>query len=431
MAVQVRVKLKNRLLPILVAILFVLTIIDSYPGWRLLLSGLGGAWLISYIWARSMAQNVRIRREMRFGWAQVGDQLEERFTLTNSHWIPCLWCEVIDHSDMPGYKSSRVTAVGGGERNRWRSLGLCTHRGIFTLGPTSLRMSDPLHVYGVEISESHSMSLMVTPPVVPLGTIEVAPGGRVGMGRPLANAPERTVSAAGVREYIPGDSMRWVHWRTTARRDDFYVRLFESTPAGDWWIILDVDNKVQTGAEPDSTEEHAVILAASLADRGLRLGRAVGLVAHGDPLIWLPPKDGDGQRWEILRSLAQLTPADQPLVNLITGIRPTLGRNTSVVIITPNVDGDWVRGLLPLIWAGAAPTVMLLDPQSYGATKSSLAILALLARWSIHRYMITPDTLNRSEARPGRQGHLDWRVSPSGRVVLAGQQSDLAWKELS
>ena len=47
------------------------------------------------------------------------------------------------------------------------------------------------------------LSLTVTPPVVPLGTIEVALGGRVGMGRPLANAPERTVSAAGVREYIP------------------------------------------------------------------------------------------------------------------------------------------------------------------------------------------------------------------------------------
>jgi uncharacterized protein (DUF58 family) len=203
MAVQVRVKLNNRLLPILVVILFVLTIIDSFSGWRLLLSGLGGAWLMSYIWAHSMAQNVRIRREMRFGWAQVGDQLEEMFTLTNSHWIPCLWCEVIDHSDMPGYNSHRVTAIGGGARNRWRSLGSCTRRGIFTLGPTSLRMSDPLHVYGVEISESHSMSLTVTPPVVPLGTIEVAPGGRVGMGRPLANAPERTVSAAVVREYIP------------------------------------------------------------------------------------------------------------------------------------------------------------------------------------------------------------------------------------
>ena len=69
---EVKIKRKSRLLPILVVILLVLAIIDDYQGWRFMLLGLGGMWLIAKLWARSMAKNLHLKREMRFGWAQVG-----------------------------------------------------------------------------------------------------------------------------------------------------------------------------------------------------------------------------------------------------------------------------------------------------------------------------------------------------------------------
>jgi uncharacterized protein (DUF58 family) len=279
-------------MPGLVGLLLVLHLAVPYRGWLILLVGLGGAWLASYLWARSLADGLRLVREMRFGWAQVGDRLEERFTLVNEGMLPGLWVEVVDHSTVPDYRVSRVSGVGGGSQSRWHTKGVCTRRGLFTLGPTTLRTGDPFGLYTVTLHHPDSATLMVTPPILSLPTIEVAPGGRTGEGRPRANAPERTVGAASVRDYVQGDSLRWIHWPTSARRDSLFVKLFDGTPAGDWWVFLDLDQSAQAGQGQASTEEHGVILAASLADRGLRSGRAVGLVTHGEELVWLPPQEG-------------------------------------------------------------------------------------------------------------------------------------------
>jgi hypothetical protein len=87
-------KLKARLLPFVVILLIIMQLIDPSRIWTSLLVGFGGAWLLAYFWARSLSKNIRMTREMRFGWAQVGDQLEERFTLVNSSSLPATWVEV-------------------------------------------------------------------------------------------------------------------------------------------------------------------------------------------------------------------------------------------------------------------------------------------------------------------------------------------------
>ncbi len=426
-----RLKLNSRLLPVLVGLLVLAQLIVPFRGWIILLVGLGGGWLISYLWVRSLAYSLRLTRETRFGWAQVGDRLEERFTLVNQGWAPAVWVEVIDHSTMPNYQVSRVTGVGGNSMNRWQTQSICQRRGLFTLGPTSLETGDPFGLYTVSLHYPNLATLTVTPPVVPLPTIEVAPGGRVGEGRPRANTLERTVSAATVREYVPGDTLNWIHWRTSAHRNSLFVRLFDSTPAGDWWIFLDLEQRVQAAQAEAATEEHGVILAASLADQGLRWGRAVGLVTHGDNLAWLPPQTGAGQRQEILRTLALVNPGPRPLAELLTRVRPTFGRQTSLILITPAASGDWIEALVPLLRRGAVATVLLLDPVTFGGIGEASGTLALLTNLGVTRYLITPDLLDRPEARPGQQGTWEWRIMPTGRAIPVRRPGDTPWRPLT
>jgi uncharacterized protein (DUF58 family) len=217
------------------------------------------------------------------------------------------------------------------------------------------------------------------------------------------------------------------------------VRLFDSTPASDWWICLDLDQHAQVGHGWDSTEEHGVMLAASLADRGLRAGRAVGLVTQGQELVWLPPQGGDGQRLSILRALALVTPGSRPLAEVLGRTRPGSGQCPSLVIITPAVHGNWVEALFPLLQRGVVPTILLLDPVSFGRSGDGAGelaqvvsgTLALLSDLGVARYVITRDLLDRSEARPGRQGQWEWRISPTGRAVPVHRPRDTVWKKLS
>lgn len=435
----------------LTSLVLVMQLIDPYKGWMILLVGLGLTWLISFLWTRSLARHLSLVREMRFGWAQVGDQLEERFTLVNEGWFPALWVEVKDRSELPGYKVSRATGVDGNSQNAWHTSGLCTRRGLFRLGPTDLRTGDPFGIYTASLHDPASTTLMVMPPIIPLPSIDVAPGGRTGEAHPRSNAPERTVSASSVREWIPGDSLRWIHWRTFARRDQPYVRVFDGTPAGDWWILLDMDRQVQAGQGWDSTTEHSIILAASLADRGLRMKRAVGLVANGKELVWLNPGEGKDHRWEILRSLALIESGDYTLAELLERVAPVIGQHASLVIITPNTQPGWIKPLLHLIRRGVVPTVLFLDPVSFEtqagrqpavddrlpATQTtasgppSTVVMSLLAGLGVSRHLIGRDLIDRPEARPGQEGQWEWKIMPTGRAIPVRRPADVTWKVLS
>ncbi len=427
-----RPQLNSRLLPFLVALLLTMQLIAPDRGWTILLAGLGGTWLLSYLWARSLARGLSLTREMRFGWAQVGDHLQERFTLLNRGPVPALWVEVIDHSTLPSYRANWVTAVGGNGSNRWYTKGVCIRRGLFSLGPTSLETADPFGLYTVRLHQPGWADLMVAPPVVPLPAVEVAPGGRAGQGRPRPHALERSVSVAGARDYHPGDSLRWIHWPTSARRDSLHVRLFDSTPAGDWWILVDANQGVQVGEGQNSTLEHGIILAASLADRGLRTGRAVGLITSGAELIWRAPQEGEAHRLEILRSLALLEPGERSLATVLGRLPSSLGRLVSMIIITPDVRADWVEALIPLVRRGVVPTLLLLDPGSFGAEAPNVGRLhSLLSRLGAAHATVTRDLLDRPEARPGRRGQWEWLSSATGRALPLRRPSDMSWRRLS
>ncbi len=431
METKSKLKIDGWLLPGLTILVLIVDLVTPYRGWRVLFAGLGLAWLISYLWARSLAQGLHLTREMRFGWAQVGDRMVERFTLENKGWAPAVWVEVRDESTMPDYQVSRSTGMPGRDAIRWHTEAECNRRGLFMLGPTRVETSDPFGIYSVTINYPATMPLLVLPPIVPLPSIEVAPGGRSGDGRPRANAVDRTVSAAAVREYQSGDSRRWIHWRTSARRDDLYVRLFDGTPAGDWWVILDMNHYVKVGKGANSTEEHGVVLAASLADRGIRMRRSVGLVAHGKELVWQRPEPGEGHRWELLRSLALITSGDRSLDEVLTRIRPSLGRRSSIIIITPSVDTAWVEALVPIIRRGIRPTVLLLDPISFGGTGNVAMLQGMLSDLGVANYRITQDVLDRPELRPGKQGQWEWRVLGTGKAIPVRKPAEVPWKELS
>lgn len=433
---QATITLESKLVPILLGAVLITQLLAPYRGWKILIAGLGGAFVLSWLWALSLRRGLDLSRQMRFGWAQVGDRLVERFTLHNEGWAPAVWAEIRDSSTLPDYKVSRGTGVGGHEIIRWHTEAVCLRRGLFTLGPTTVRSSDPFGIFSVTIHFPSSLPLLVLPPVVPLPDIQVAPGGRSGDARPRANVLDYSVSAASVREYAPGDSRRWIHWRTTARQRKLFVRLFDSTPAADWWILLDMDRRVQVGEGENATDEYGVILAASLADLGIRRRRAVGLVAQGEDLVWIPPAEGEGQRWELLRSLALVSRGSQPLVEVLERVAPSIGRNASLLVVTPSTDTQWVDRLLLLMRRDVVPTALLLEPRSFGGNGDVSAVQVALQRLDVVHYLITRDVLDRPETRPGRRGHWEWRVSGTGRAIavegdLSGDRERFAWRTLA
>ncbi len=426
-----RVQLNTPLLPVLALLLLGVEIVSPSKIWVTLLVGLGGAWAIGYLWARILGNNLRLTREIRYGWAQVGDRLEERFTVVNDSPIPAIWLEVDDHSSLPDYRPSRATGVSSYSVSQWYTDGVCTRRGLYTLGGTTLRSGDPLGIYTLSVDDPTSTTILVLPPVVSLPPIALTPGGFSGEGRPRARAPEQTVGASAVREYQPGDSLHMVHWPSTARHDKFFVRLFDGTPAGDSWVLLDLDRAVQIGHGWDSTEEHGVILAASLADRALRDRQGAGLAVNGKELTWLPPKRNASQRLEIFSALALAQPGELSLAELLRRTGQSFGRQASLVIITPSPQPDWLEALIPLTWRGITPTILLLEPRSFGGSHDTKGTEELLRRTGITCHVIPRELLDERESRPGQLGHWKWRSGATGRAIAVQTPLNSDWRKLT
>jgi uncharacterized protein (DUF58 family) len=427
---RVTIQLNRPWLLALLAIPLFLQLVVPNRAWVALLIAFGGSLGLSYLWARQLAEKTNISRQQHYGWAHVGDLLEERFTVQNRSFFPALWLEIDDDSDLPGYTARSVRSVEGQQTIQWRTEGVCRQRGLFTLGPWKVQMSDPLGFFQVTVDFPEKQSILIYPPVVHLPTIQLPRGAATGTGRTSRRAMEVTTNAVGVRAYTPGDSLNRIHWRTTARTDTLMVKTFDLEPSGDLWIVLDLDASVQAGEGEESTEEYGVILASSLADRVLRQNRAVGLVAYGtagsqdvpDPTplpTIVQPQKGQAQRWRILHALATVRVGGKwPLERALAEMDRNLGRGMTLAVITPSCTSAWVASLLPPMRRGVAPAILLLDPSSFGGTGNPDALTGLLADLGIPTHPITKGMPFTPIVKHKRSGRPEFKVLPgTGRVI--------------
>ncbi|MBO9346599.1 MAG: DUF58 domain-containing protein [Chloroflexi bacterium] len=391
-------------------------LVTPHPVWVTLLTSIVGVYAIGYAWVREQVQRVRLTRRRTGTILVAGDSLQEEFAVYNESGLPLLWAAFVDASDLPGYAPGVVVACGARSEYRWKTEAVCERRGVFQLGPHSLEMGDPFGLFrGVQRYDSFDR-LLIYPRVVQLPEVALPRGaadGHTRRRRSLAGARP----AASVRDYVPGDSLRLVHWRTTAHRGRLTTKELELEPSGDVWIVLDLDAAVQRGEGAESTLEYSIMLAASMAAEMVsgRERRAVGLLtASGEDAITLAPQPGQAQLWAIMAALAPARPSATPLHALLQRSLPLLGRRHTLVVVTPSL-GDhaplWIAELMRAGRQGLFSSVL-----AVAAPEQSMHVdecLALLTRLDIPHQLLRTDLRLRA-ALTYRRRRKVIRTTPTG-----------------
>jgi len=403
-----------------------------------------------------MARGVRVRRELRFAWVQVGDLLEEHFTLVNDSPVPALWVEVSDGSDVPGYNTSVVRAIDGWGTRRWITRGSCRLRGEYRLGPWEATTCDPFGIFTVVQRNPTTQTLLVYPPIARRLPFALPRGAAAGRARTSRRSWGPTVSVGGVRAYVPGDPLHHIHWPTTARCDELHAKAFDQETGGDIWLVLDLDRDVQVGQAERSTEEMGVIVAASAAALLLDAGQAVGLIAYGPQRRAVVPARGRGHLWGLLRVLAQVqAAASRPLAHVLEDVARALPSGATALVITPSLDPAWVSGLVRLRGHGIGAAALLLDAASFdvpapppgpgGRARGEVrfspeteVLRGLLADAGVEAEVIHADTPLSLRPPTGQVRRWEFKVLGTGRAVavstpwgcpgdcLAGQETAAA-----
>ncbi|HEY2207155.1 MAG TPA: DUF58 domain-containing protein [Pseudonocardia sp.] len=221
-------------------------------------------------------------------------------------------------------------------------------RGVHSVGPLTVRAGDPLGLAEYERVLTERTTLTVLPRVTPLTGVPDGFGrgeGDAGASGLRWGPGEHDVM---VRGYQPGDPLRSVHWRSTARHDELMVRIEEQPWHGGVTVLLDRRSAAHVGRGASASLEWAIELVASVCAHLIRAGRRVTLVAENGVTL-AAGRNLD----ELLEALAMVRPSAQPGL-----IAPPAGR-TELFAVLGAVEPAALRALTVAAEGGHGHAVLL------------------------------------------------------------------------
>jgi uncharacterized protein (DUF58 family) len=344
---------------------------------------------LAFVWRFSLLRGVTVERSVSTSYAQVGDSFTDQLTVYNRGWLHQFSIRVDDQSDFPGHSLSAIISVPPHSHRGWFGRAICRRRGVFRLGPVDLIAGDPFGLYQVQRRALPPREIIVYPRPVALPNFQVPTAALPGEGHHRKPSHQPAPNAFTIRDYVNGDSFNRIHWPSTARLGRLIVKEYELDPVSDLWIVLDGEAAVQAGSGPDSTEEHAVTIAASVGHHFIERNRAVGLITSGRPAAVLPTDRGDRQWAKILQHLAiYRATGTTDLANVITAESGRFGRTSTLIVITSSTHEAWVPALEAVVARGVRVAVILLEPATFGVPSSVLFAVSSLAGFGIPTFLV-------------------------------------------
>ena len=237
----------------------------------------------------------------------------------------------------------------------------CQRRGVYKIGPLVAVAADPLGLSRRERVIAEPFELLVHPRVEivrdrPLTRQFEDPPIRPPVSKPWPSGLE----FYGMREYAPGDDLRRIVWRATARTGKVMVREAEQGITDRITLIVDTDRGSHSHEAPGYSEsfEAAARVAASLGVRHLREGYEVRCETNGGPLT--RPLRGAGSQLLLLDGLARMQMVRDQLSKALMRLIANPRRDAHNVLITPKLTQEQAAQLRLLLNTGVSVLIVAL-----------------------------------------------------------------------
>jgi uncharacterized protein (DUF58 family) len=244
-----------------------------------------------------------------------------------------------------------------------------SRRGVYSLDSFTVTALDPLGIYAFSQRVLSPTEFVVYPVPQPIPDLVQSGAERFGFRDiPVAAARGSGVDPDGVREYIPGDPLRRMHWKSTARTGKLNVIEFEESRSVNAVLALDTHAGTDVGEGNQTTFEYLVTAAASLAQLTIRQGASVRLVAGEEPNAASTAGHGSEQLFAVLDALARVEPTDrEPISKTLSERVGGLHSGTTLVILTCDVDEALPESIAAYVATGVQVLVIYSDPRSFRA----------------------------------------------------------------
>ncbi len=329
---------------------------------------------VSKYWTKYSLSRVEYQHTLSSHHAFTGEEVQFTTSLTNRKFLPLPWIQVADEmpsearplqgKTMPAPYPGRVVLSSllsmGWYHRVIRTYTLrCVHRGLFYFGPVRIRSGDIFGMSSTDMRMERDLLLTVYPRVLPLVVSRLPawePYGNVRVRRTIIDDVTRPV---GSRDYVVGDSLRHVHWKSTARLGRLQTRVFDASTTANFVLFFGVrtmDPPLQ-GAIPHLLEM-GVLTATALANDALERGYPVGVYVNQtsrltSQLLEVRPVRYSEQFTHILEVMAQVHPEESiSLADMILEQSRNLPWGTTIMAVTAIPDAATLTVLGRLRRAG-------------------------------------------------------------------------------
>lgn len=313
---------------------------------------LGG---VSRYWSRHLFDRVTLDRKAGERRGFVGEAIPLEVTLENRKPLPLPWfewrlgmaetlkveAEQVASAVVPGlHWLVRKGALGWYQRQQWKFTMRPTERGFHQIGPATIRSSDLLGVFPRAHEDDTEDHLIIFPHVLSLEDLGLPSDRPFGERKGGERIFEDPLRIAGLREYRPGDPLKRIDWKATARDGELRSRVYEPSATQQIYLMVNIDTMLHAWEGYLRNElERVVSAAASVAVWAAGARYAVGILANGafpnaDRPIRLPPSRSRDQVTRVLEALAVVQPLTMgDLAGAIEREASRIPRGSTIVII--------------------------------------------------------------------------------------------------
>jgi uncharacterized protein (DUF58 family) len=318
--------------------------------------------------SRVSLAGVRCRRRVRERRLFPGESTELTLEIFNRKPLPIPWFRTDDEipvelaqdpapvlANRPGYfLLSRWASVLWYRKVSWNYRLHGRKRGYYRLGSPTVTSGDIFGFYPRWRQFASADQVIVYPRIFPieeLGIPSLHPMGEARSIRRIFQDPTRTI---GLRDYRPQDSLRHIHWKASARRQELQVKVFEPTTTLKVSLFLAGDGYPADSPLCEEEFELAVSTAASVAHHLIDQGTPVGLICNGcladsGQAIQIPPGGSRDQLMEILEALAKVTcRAKDSSGAFLERETKSLGSGTTLILVVSHAPESFFRLLRDL-----------------------------------------------------------------------------------
>jgi uncharacterized protein (DUF58 family) len=286
------------------------------------------------------------RKPLPLPWLQIEDELPERVTLLKGK-------ATITHDDR--VILNNMFPINMYHRVKRRFPMKCLQRGCFVFGPTHIRSGDLFGFFRRNMEIEKLDYLLVYPRLVPLEKLGIPSQQLFGDIRLKHHLFQDPVLTAGVRDYHSGDSLKRIHWKSSARLGKLQTKVYEPTTTIDISIFLDVRTlRAPLWGSVYQLQELGIIAAASISQDALQAGYRVGLYVNqitrfSQGMVTVPHSQHPDQMLRILEALAQLHQTETiPIVRFIREEARNLPWGSTLLVISAQPVDELVAALLDL-----------------------------------------------------------------------------------